>query len=269
MGSLVKFGDGMAARICPGPGPKILWIHGYTLDSRSWGRLWSLLPEWYHIGIDLPGHGTSLPLGEKTDLPTLARYIGDLAVENGIEHIVALSFGTIIAVQMAIELPVAFRSLVLGAPSLGGGPRDQRVESRYEELHTLYQRKGFGPYLRSLWMRSPPNLFKGAETRAELWSALWEIVGRHPWWELASSSFNNLCLYKQTPTDLRRIRAATLLVVGEDDLDAFKRSAELIRRSVPVCRRVYVSNVGHLCLLEEPALSAGLIDEHLSCKTLA
>ena len=112
--ALVNFGDGLAARIVPGPGTKVLWIHGYTLDSSSWQTLWELLPDWYHIGIDLPGHGSSLPLGVGDDLQSLARRVGQLALEHEVQHLVALSFGTLIALQIAIEFPSAFSSLILG-----------------------------------------------------------------------------------------------------------------------------------------------------------
>jgi len=261
--ALVNLGDGFAARVAPGIGDGVLWIHGYTLDSSSWIPLWNLMPGWCHIGIDLPGHGSSLPLGASDTLPSLARRIAALAFRHNVRHCIALSFGTLVATQLAIEYPDSFRTLVLGAPALGGGPQDEDVGTRYNELAAMYRQRGFDPELRARWMTSPPDIFKGAESRPELWAALWRLVGRHAWWELGDGSFSRLANHPQTNQQLQRIRAAILVLVGERELPAFKRCAELIRRAVPSATRVYLPEVGHLCMLENPEECARLISQYI------
>lgn len=259
---LVNFGEGLAARVSPGAEGKALWLHGYTLDSSSWAELWDLLPDWYHIGVDLPGHGASLPMAADDDLPLLARRIGRLALEQDVQHIVALSFGTLVALQIVIEFPASFCSLTLGAPALGGGPQEAEVGIRYAELIELYGRRGFGTYLRERWMQSPPDIFKGAEQRPELWRRLWETVGRHPWWELGDNSYFRLSDHVQSKSELQKVEAATLILVGDNELNAFKRCAELIRRYVPSCQRQYLPEVGHLCLLENPSGVYTVLERH-------
>lgn len=265
---LVNLGDGLAARVVPGDGPgdgeAVLWIHGYTLDSSSWTRLWELLPGWRHIGIDLPGHGASLPLPAGDDLPALARRIGGLALRHGVRHVVALSFGTLVALQIAIEHPEDFATVTLAAPALGGGPQDPDVALRYDELADAWRRRGFGPHLRERWMTSPPDLFKGAESKPELWAQLWRLVGRHAWWELGDGSYGRLGNHPQTRPQLQAIRSSFLVLVGDNEMPAFKRCAELIRRSVPDCQRAYVPAVGHLCILEDPEGTHERIARHWS-----
>jgi pimeloyl-ACP methyl ester carboxylesterase len=251
----------------PGEGDSVLWIHGYTLDSTSWSELWELLPDWRHIGIDLPGHGASMPLKPGDDLPTLARRLGRFALDQNVRHIVALSFGTIVALQIAIEFPRSFASVTLGAPAVGGGPQDPEVGARYDELAEMHRRHGFSPDLRRRWMESPPNLFKGVEALPEMWARLWRIVGRHGWWELADRSYARLGNCAQPKQALRRIAASVLVLVGENELPAFKRCAELIRREVPTCERIYLPGVGHLCMLENAAGIAPLIGRHLRAHT--
>jgi pimeloyl-ACP methyl ester carboxylesterase len=260
--ALVNVGDGFAARVVAGNGPTILWIHGYTLDSSCWAPLWELLPDWRHIGIDLPGHGASLPLRPREDLPGLARSIGRIAVQNEVSHIVAHSFGTLVALQLAIEFPRAFATVTLGAPTLGGGPEDRQVHRLYDELGELYRARGVDHHLRDRWMRSPPGLFEGAAGRPQLWKQLWQIVGRHPWWELGDGALTRLCQCPQPPARLLPIRAAFLLLVGENDLETFKRAAELIRRSVATGQRIYLPDVGHLCMLEDPPTSHTILESH-------
>jgi pimeloyl-ACP methyl ester carboxylesterase len=259
---LVNLGDGLAARIAPGDGERVLWIHGYTLDSGCWEPLWQLLPNCHHLGVDLPGHGASLPFRAGEGLPALARRIGERALAHGVRHLVAHSIGTLVALQIAIEFPGAFATVVLGAPTFGGGPEDPQVFLLYDALQELYRAQGFGPELRDRWMRSPPYLFRGAEAQPELWQRLWAIVGRHPWWELGDGSLVQLCRHSQLPVQIRQIEAALLLLVGEHELESFKRAAELIRRSAVNCRRVYLPEVGHLCMLSDPNSAYPIIERH-------
>src|SRR5260370_23632862 len=244
----------MGARVMSGGGAGVLWIHGYTLDSSSWSELWGLLPHGRHIGIDSPGHAASMPLKKGDDLAALARRLGQFALDREVRHIVALSFGTLVALQIAIEFPESFASVTLGAPAVGAGPQEAEVGARYEELTEMHQRHGFSPELRRRWMESPPNIFKGADALPELRARLWRSVGRHGWWELADRSYVRLSNYQQPKEALRRIGASVLVLVGENELPAFKRCAELIRREVRNCRRIYLPGAGHLCMLESASM---------------
>jgi pimeloyl-ACP methyl ester carboxylesterase len=225
--------------------------------------LWNLLPGWSHIGVELPGHGAAAWEAYGRDLPTVARRIGHYALARDVRHLVALSFGTVIALQVAIEFPDSFKTLVLAAPALGAGPQDKEVEARYEELEQLYRLRGPGPHMRERWMQSPPNLFKGAEGNAELWQSLCEVIDRHAWRELEKFGMQVFTSHPQRERELKKIQAATLILLGENEMPAFKRCAEIIRRSVPRCERVYLPRIGHLCLLEAPQQVAPLIAEHL------
>jgi pimeloyl-ACP methyl ester carboxylesterase len=62
---------------------------------------------------------------------------------------------------------------------------------------------------------------------------------------------------------LRRVKTSLQLFVGEQEMEAFKRSAEMIRRAVPGARRVYLEHTGHLGLLEDPVTCAQRIREAL------
>ena len=252
----------LALREAPGAGAPVLWIHGYTLDSSIWRRLWDLLPGWRHLGVDLPGHGASPPLAPGETLATLAERIAVLALARGVRHVVGLSFGGMVALQVVAQRPAAFASLALGAPALGGGAQDRHAQARNLELMRLYRERGAGPWLGELWMRWPPDIFKGAARHPELWRELAGAVGRHAWAELADSAMQGLTNHPQPQRALRAIRAATLVLIGDEDMDAFKRSAELIRRAVPGCRRLYLPGAGHLCLLEAPDAAAKLLEEH-------
>jgi pimeloyl-ACP methyl ester carboxylesterase len=256
-------GAGLAGRIVSGPGTRVLWIHGYTLDSSIWADAWARLSAWSHVGIDLPGHGASDVMTRGTTLIDLARGIGRVARSVQADHLIGLSFGGMVALQVAIECPDAFRSLTVNSPALAGGPQDRHAQVRHGELLRAYRDRGAGPWLRDMWMTSPPEIFTGAAAHPALWQRLREVVGRHPWRELGDGSMEALTSHRQTPATLARIRMPTLVLVGLGDMTAFKRSAEMVRRSIPRCRRVYLPDAGHLGLVETPGAAAPLIEAHM------
>ncbi len=256
-------GHGLAARVVDDGGERVLWIHGYTLDSSIWEELWGYLPGWRHVGLDLPGHGSSGPLQLGERLPELARRVGAVAAEHDVRHVIGLSWGGMIALQVAIECPETVATLTLGSPAVGGGPQDTHARTRNLELARLYRTRGAGPWMSELWMRSPPDIFKGAATHPELWLRLRALIDRHSWSELGDSRMSDLTTHPQRTEALARIRAATLVIVGEEDMPAFKRCAELLRRTIPRCQRVYCTGAGHLCLLEAAAAVSPLLKAHL------
>jgi 2-succinyl-6-hydroxy-2,4-cyclohexadiene-1-carboxylate synthase len=249
-------------RVAPAPGEKVLWIHGYTFDSSIWQALWTRLPAWHHIGIDLPGHGASEAIQAGESLPDLARRIARLVSAEGVRHLVGISFGGAVALQVAVETPAALATLILGSPGLGGGPDAPHAAARTAALTRLYEERGAGPWMTELWMQWPPDIFKGAAAQPELWAELQAMIDRHQWRELHDRAMRSLMGYPQPERDLRRIRAATLILIGEHDMDAFKRIGELIRRAVVGSRREYIGGAGHLGMLEAPDVVGPLMETH-------
>jgi pimeloyl-ACP methyl ester carboxylesterase len=252
----------LAIRTQGSNGPLALWIHGYTIDSSLWDELWQLLPGWRHVGIDLPGHGASAPLAPGETLATLGRRISGWAAAVGVQHIVGLSLGSTIALQVALEAPAAFETLTLGAPAIGGGPVEPEVGRRYKELHQMKQQLGRGSWLADRWTSSPPDLFSYARRRDDLWPKLEAVVNRHSWDELPGFAMARLATGKQSLAAISRIRARLLLLVGEWELPAFVETARLIASVSTGCRQQTLPGAGHLCMLEAPHLAARLIEEH-------
>ncbi len=259
---LQKIADGIACRIEPGEKDKILWLHGYTLDSSSWGEMWSLLPGWHHIGIDLPGHGASDPIQDRSNLKELGVKLGGICLKNDIRHLVALSFGTIVAIQLALELPAFFSSIVLGAPAIAGGPQDPEMTQVYSRIISLYQQEGLSPKLRSIWMES--RAWRGIEKHPGLAEALTSLVASHTWAEL--QSYTRMMQFTYPPQkidDLEHIRAAMMILVGEQEMPAFRKCADILKQKVPHCELHELPETDHLCMLQSPQLSAELIRHHL------
>jgi 2-succinyl-6-hydroxy-2,4-cyclohexadiene-1-carboxylate synthase len=263
VGDLVQLDVGGGVRACvqPGAGTKVLWIHGYTLDSRSWREMWRRLPGWYHIGLDLPGHGVSAPIGAEDDLRLLGERVAAFCREQEIRHVVALSFGTLTATQAAIAAPEWFDAIVLGAPTLAGGPSDPRVAASYWALHQIYKTTGPGPEMKAVWMDC--IAWHGIDELPELREELGALVLEHQWTELAEWGILKLLQPAQTEEELKRIRTPVLILIGDRDLPAFHTCADILERTVAGCCRVTLANTDHLCMLQSPEPSAAEIEAHL------
>jgi pimeloyl-ACP methyl ester carboxylesterase len=196
-------------------------------------------------------------------MPRLGEELAEIARRNRVEHIVGMSFGGMIALQVAAVMGGHLATLFLASPSIGGGPQDATVQSRNLELFRMHRDRGAGPWLRELWMAQPSPIFRGAEGHSALWSRLTRIIDAHRWDELSDARMHRLVGHDQLAA-LKRIRADTLVAIGSDDMQAFKRTAELIRRGVARCRRIYIDG-GHLPLLEAPAVAAPLIRRLILC----
>jgi pimeloyl-ACP methyl ester carboxylesterase len=247
-----------------GSGPAVLWIHGYTMDSTTWLPLWELLPGWRHVGVDLPGHGGSDPMPAGMTLPRLADAIADIARREGARSMVALSFGSLAAVQLAMDHPDLLDRLVLAAPTLAGARPEPLAKRRYQELVMLRRLVGTGEALVDLWMRSPPDIFAGTERHPRLRAQLRSVIAAHSWRELEDGAIQALTAGRHTQADLRRIKARTLIVTGQEDMPAFVDNAALLCEVVEDCRLLTVEAAGHLPLLERPAAVAPAIADHLS-----
>jgi 3-oxoadipate enol-lactonase len=254
-------GGGVVAHALPAAGTKVLWIHGYTLDSRSWREMWSRLPGWQHIGLDLPAHGASGPIGPEDDLRQLGQRVAAFCKAQEIRHVVALSFGTLTATQAALEEPEWFQAMVLGAPTLAGGPSDPRVAASYWTLHQLHKAGTPAAQMKAAWMSC--IAWKGIDELPELREELGTLVEQHEWTELAEWGIMRLLNPAQDEEDLRRIQTPVLVLIGDRDLPCFHTSADVLGGTVPRYAKVILENTDHLCMLQSPAPSAAHIEAHL------
>ncbi|WP_374147201.1 alpha/beta fold hydrolase [Sphingomonas sp. 28-63-12] len=249
-------------RPAAGAGPRLLWVHGYTLDSRLWAPLWRALPGWDHIGIDLPGHGGSRAITPADTIAHFAAAVIEVADRLEVDDLIGLSFGGTVCLEAAGQAPSRFRRLILSAPALPGGPEDQDAADCNQELRRLARDRGIGPWLAERWLQVPPAIFAGAKRDSGLFAQIAATVGAHRWDELFCPGFAP----RETGLDKRltHVTALVLLILGDDDIASFARTAELLRRRLPHATIAFVADAGHLAPLERPAAVARLVADHLA-----
>jgi 2-succinyl-6-hydroxy-2,4-cyclohexadiene-1-carboxylate synthase len=197
-----------------------------------------------------------------TTLGDLGHEIAEIAAESGVQHVVGLSFGSMIALQVAMSLPANLETLTLAAPALGGGPVDRDIGLRYLELTELYRRRGPGAWMTELWMRDPPATF--AHANDDVQRRLAKIIDRHTWSELANPQVGLGSFLRQTQ-DISALALSTarpLFIIGEHELPAFRQTSAILRRVRPDARLIEFAGAGHLCLLHDPKESARVLAEH-------
>lgn len=246
-----------------GHGPAVLWIHGYTMDRTLWQPLLELLPGFRHVCVDLPGHGRSGPLPADETLPALAARIAAIAEATAAQRIVALSFGSAVALQLAASHPHLVSRLAIAAPTVAGAAPAAGVVARERQLAMLYRMTGPGPQMTKLWMTSPPDIFLGAQDHPELLGRLSAVIDGHSWAEMASGAMRSLGGHVHTDEELGRISAATLVLIGDRDMPVFIGNATRLAAVLPHCTVVTMADAGHLCLLERPGQVAGRLAAHL------
>lgn len=241
-----------------GDGPGVLWLHGYTMRAQVWEPLWALLPGWRHLGLDLPWHGESRDLRAGEELGALADTVVQHLSAQGVNHVVALSFGTVLAAEMAIRHPGAVASWVLAAPALAGMPHEPAVAQRYRDLATMYAARGPGPHLSQLWLSTPPAIFAGVNARPAVRERMRALIGQHSWRELSGDGMRPLVARPQRASELALVAGRLDVIVGERDLLTHRACARSLE--VEAGARVHrIPDGGHLPLIEEPVVAAELI----------
>lgn len=261
--------EGLAVWRGGGAGPVVMWVHGYTLTSALWQPLWMRLPGFAHVGVDLPGHGGSAPLRPGEDLISLGARLADWAQAEGVRHLVGLSLGSTVALQVALAAPGAFETLTMAAPAIGGGPAEASVGERFKEMRQMEAQLGRGPWLAERWMASPPHLFTTARADPALWAEVAPVVRAHGFDELPDFAIARLATPRQPLDRIAALGCRVLLLIGDRELPAFAETARLLAARCRHARLRTLDGAGHLCLLERPGPATALLARHWQAPLVA
>jgi pimeloyl-ACP methyl ester carboxylesterase len=113
---LVKVGQEQIYVRDQGEGPAVLLIHGYCGSSNHWARIQPELAKTHRVlAVDLPGNGLSDKRAGDYSMDAIAeRLVGVLDAKRiRTAHVVAHSWGTSIALALALRAPARVSSLTL------------------------------------------------------------------------------------------------------------------------------------------------------------
>lgn len=232
-----------------GSGSVLVFLHGFTLDTRMWDDQFSLFAQRARVlRYDLRGFGQSaLPTGEAySHVDDLSVLLDHLGVEQA--TLVGLSMGGAIALDFALVHPQRVQALVLIDTVLGGFPWSPESTAR-EGLIWQRARAGGIPAAKEAWFDH--RLFVPARRKPEVAARLARIIDDYSGWHFVNAN------PERSPDPpaaqrLHEIQAPVLALVGGEDTPDFLEIAALIRRQVPHAAGTVVLGAGHMANMEAP-----------------
>lgn len=230
-----------------GEGPPLVLLHGGLSDSREWRRqLEALSDEFLAVAWDAPGCGHSADPPETFRLPeyaaSLAAFVDALGLER--PHLLGLSFGAGLALELYRHRPTVPRTLVLASAyagwtgSLAADVVEQRLQHVLREAE-LPPDQAVPGYL--------PGLFT-ASAQAELIDEMVAIMSEfHP---AGVRAMARAFAEADLRDVLARITVPTLLLYGDADRRSPLHVAEDLHARIPTSRLVVMHGVGHQSNIE-------------------
>jgi len=227
-----------------GEGPLVAPIHGTNLDRRMWDAEAEWLQE--HARVlrhDLRGQGESdFPTDPYSNHDDLIRLLDELGARD--VTLVGLWAGAQVAIDVALAAPRLVARLLLVSPSVAGCVPAE-MPAFLAELTTSLQAGDFDRantiLLASPIMTVPAEYAARVRVMVEDNTRLWTIP---------------YSLVEQpSPLALERledIEAPTLVLVGENDVEAIRAQGTLLQRRMADARLVMISGGGHLLNLTSP-----------------
>lgn len=216
------------------------------------------------ITLDAPGTGGSDPYRLPRRMPGLARTLTGALDVLGYDRVdvLGISFGGILAQQLAHTAPDRVRRLVLvataaGVAGLGGVPGSPKVLG----IMATPRR-----YTSPDYYRQVAGMIYGGEARRDPEAHLHGSVARFAHAPSARGYLAQLyavSFWTGLPW-LWRLAAPTLVLAGDDDPIIPLANGRILARAIPGARLEVVRGGGHLFMLERPAETAALVAEFLA-----
>jgi pimeloyl-ACP methyl ester carboxylesterase len=231
-----------------GNGPPLVLLHGgFGFDSRSWRPQFKALADGFTVvAWDAPGSGQSDDPPDTFRLPDYADCLASFIEAIGLEHphLLGLSFGAALALELYRRHPLVPRSLVLAGAYAGwAGSLPPAVVA--ERLERVLQEAEQDP---AVWV---PGYARGMLTESAPQAMFDEVMalmsGVHP-------AGNVAMLRGLAEADLRnvlpRIEIPTLLLHGDLDARSPLAIGEAIHAEIPGSKLAVLSGAGHLSNIE-------------------
>jgi len=233
-----------------GDGPPLVLLHGAVADSRVWRRqLEDLGDEFTVIAWDAPGAGRTPDPAEPFGLPDWADVLAAFvrALELGPSHVLGLSWGGSVAIELYRRHPETAASLIL-ADSYAGWKGSLSPELCAERLEMALRTSEMAPSeLISEWL---PQLLSGDASSEHTEELVGIMADFHPAGlrlmarAMAGADLNDV---------LPRIAVPTLLVWGDRDERSPLSIGEGMYDAIPDATLAVIPDSGHETNIEQPA----------------
>jgi len=256
--------DGVRLRVAVrGTGRPLLLLMGIGGNIEMWGPFEDALDARaiQTITVDAPGTGESTAYRFPRRMSGLANTMALLIEELDYKQVdvLGVSFGGVLAQQLAHQAPELVRRLVLLAtgPGLGGIPGSPRVLWAMATPRRYYQpdyfRRIAGRVYGGAARRDPDAMLHGSLAR----------FAHAPSFNGYLAQVYAISGWTSMPW-LRKLPQPTLVVSGDDDPIVPLVNGRILAKLIPTARLHIVPGGGHLFLLEEPTGIATLVTDFLN-----
>jgi pimeloyl-ACP methyl ester carboxylesterase len=230
-----------------GRGPALVLLHGFVGDSREWRvEIEELADEFTVVAWDAPGSGGSSDPPESFRLAEYADCLAAVIDAIGLTrpHVVGLSFGGALVLELYRRHPTLPRSLVLASAYAGwtGSLPAEVVSERLRQTlraADLPVEQFVDAMLPSMFSESPPAapVDEFRRIMLEVHPAGFRVMAR----ALAEADLLDV---------LPKIAVPTLLLYGDRDVRAPLAVAQDLRATIRGSRLVVLPGVGHMSSVE-------------------
>ena len=232
-----------------GDGPPVVMAHGYVGDGASTWRpqLEGLSDELDVVAVDLPGAGGSDDPPEDLGIEGCADALAGVVAALGLgrPHVVGLSFGGMVAIELARRHPDVPATLTLVGAYAGwkGSLSEQEADRRLQQALELSE---LAP--QELVDALLPTMFAPSADPAVVAAFGEALAAFHP------SGFRAMAraCHVDLTDALRTIRVPTLLVYGGADSRASAEVSSPIHEAIRGSELVVLGGAGHLCNVDAP-----------------
>jgi pimeloyl-ACP methyl ester carboxylesterase len=248
-----------------GSGPPVVLLHEGIADSRMWDPQWESFAGYRRLRCDLTGFGRS-PIAPP--VVCHARDVASLLDEVGISGaaLVGCSLGGRVALELAIARPELVAALVLGAAGLPGHEWSRAVREGWAAEDEAVARGDLDAATElnlRMWVdgpnRSPEEVDPGLRASVgEMQRHALEL--QVPVWDLVDEEL----LVPDAAARLGEVKAPTLVLVGEEDVDDMLVIAKRLAAEIPDARYATIAGAAHVLNLEQPAAFDDLVLEFLA-----
>ena len=246
----IEVDDGTIAYERAGNGPPLVLLHGGLSDHREWRlQIDDLSDSFTVVAWDKAWCGGSTDPPEPFRMPDYAARLSGFieALQLNRPHVLGLSWGSTLALELYRRRPDLPRSLILTAAyagwagSLPPATVAERLASSLYDLET----KAPEDFVRT-WV---PSLFSRRASNQVIEDYIGVMACFHP-------RGVRQMLFAMAEADLREvlptIEVPTLLLHGEEDARSPLSGAEAMHREIPGSELMVLPRVGHMSNLESP-----------------
>jgi 3-oxoadipate enol-lactonase len=254
-----------------GQGKPLVVLHGWGMDHTAWAPATDLLASRYRvIAVDLRGHGQSDAAQSPYAFNELSDDVFALLQQlelNELPIVVGHSMGGMVAQQFAADHPQAIDGLVVLDADLNGPPALRAVT-------TLAGHVGAGVMSLASWILGEKRALSLYPMVVDLSAYSWAWQGKnrdqlragaqrfpqHNSTVGLASSFRAIATRPNLALALNQAAPRALLIRGSADLFMPQVKMEALARTIPGSRLEVLPGAGHMTIVEQPKVVAGLID---------